>query len=60
MDAAVWPAIAALALFAMKHGHCFKWAHSKGREEEDGAAQSLITDFFLRLTSSALMVVAVL
>jgi len=45
----VWPAIAALALFAMERGRRYQWAHSRGQREEDDAAQPLITDFFPRL-----------
>jgi hypothetical protein len=49
VHADVWPAVAALAIFAMERGRCYHWAHSKGHEVDDGAAQPLITDFFPRL-----------
>jgi hypothetical protein len=47
--AAVWPAIAALALYVMERGRRYQWAHSKGHSKEDDAAQPLITDFFPQL-----------
>lgn len=49
VHADVWPAIAALALYAMERGRRYQWAHSKGQSEVDDAAQPLITDFFPRL-----------
>jgi hypothetical protein len=49
VHADVWPAIAALALYAMERGRCSQWALSKGQSEEGDAAQPLITDFFPRL-----------
>jgi hypothetical protein len=49
VHADVWPAIAALALFAMERGRRLQWAVSQGKAEDDDSAQPLITDFFQRL-----------